>query len=121
MDLPSSQEKINHIEPNDPWNVFERVVEFFTDILEFGSQLTMLVHLSRESGSVLLTLLCLVKPAIRTFTASDLYSQMFLVYSNNPHFKRMKALKVLTKERYKQDQLTGNWGDHIIEGVLLAN
>ena len=45
-------------------------------------------------------------------------SPVFLVYSNNIHYLRMRALQKLSSETYRNDVVSGNVADYIMEGVF---
>ena len=42
---------------------------------------------------------------------------VYLVYSNNVHYLRMRAMSKLSTQDYRHDILSGNVADYIAEGV----
>jgi hypothetical protein len=45
------------------------------------------------------------------------FPTVYLVYSNNVHYLRMRAMSKLSTQDYRHDILSGNVADYIAEGV----
>ncbi|KAG6826168.1 hypothetical protein H0H92_000907 [Tricholoma furcatifolium] len=114
MDLSAAQDPDSqmNINPSDAWEAFEAIVSFMGELLTSASQLTLIVHASRSSGGPLFALLCVAKPLIKVIFSEDVWSKMNL---NHKDYQRMEALSELTADRYREDYITGNLGQHILE------
>jgi hypothetical protein len=43
-------------------------------------------------------------------------SSEWIIHANNPDYQRMSALLKLSGDRYRQDYIAGNIGNHILQG-----
>jgi hypothetical protein len=50
-------------------------------------------------------------------TSQFIFILVFLAYSNNRNYLRMRALYELSTEKYRRDVISGNVADYIMEGV----
>ncbi|KNZ75400.1 Lipid A export ATP-binding/permease protein MsbA [Termitomyces sp. J132] len=103
-----------HISSHDAWDAFETIISFFGEILTFLSQLTLIVHASRFSGGSVFALFCVARPLLKLLFAEDVWSKMWVVNLKHKDYERMGALSDLTTDIYRQDFITGNLKDHIL-------
>jgi hypothetical protein len=73
--------------------------------------------LSTGHGSVF-PLLCLARPALEAVFDRSLWSKPHVVEANDPHYLRMKGLRELSEPKYRQDIITGDIVQHILQGTL---
>ncbi|KAG5735006.1 Lipid A export ATP-binding/permease protein MsbA, partial [Termitomyces sp. T112] len=116
MDLSTAQDPKTevHISSHDAWDAFETIISFFGEILTFLSQLTLIVHASRFSGGSVFALFCVARPLLKLLFAEDVWSKMWVVNLKHKDYERMGALSDLTTDIYRQDFITGNLKDHIL-------
>jgi hypothetical protein len=51
------------------------------------------------------------------YIETSCFSSVYLVYSNNVHYLRMRALQKLSTEQYRHDVISGNVAGYIAEGM----
>lgn len=57
------------------WDALEQIVLFMTELLTTSSQLVLIFHLSRTTGSPMFALLCIGKPLISATFARTLWDK----------------------------------------------
>ncbi|RDB22977.1 Lipid A export ATP-binding/permease protein MsbA [Hypsizygus marmoreus] len=117
LDLPTSLEPDSQARASshDTWSAFEQVVEFIAEILTSSSQFYLIVHASRSTGGPVFAFLCIAKPLLLALSLESVWTKTMVINTNDPHYKRMRALAQLTGDQYREDYLTGNLGPHILK------
>ncbi|KAJ6508586.1 P-loop containing nucleoside triphosphate hydrolase protein [Mycena sanguinolenta] len=97
------------------WDHFINVM----DVGETGIQAVSLlayifqIAVSSQHGPVFV-LLCLCKPVIRVFLWRSLWEKAHVVEATDSSYIRLRALKDMGGEKYRQDIISGNIGEYIL-------
>lgn len=133
---PAEQSKVT---AGQAWDSFLGLLQFSSLILTVTSQFVLIIHLSRrDSGGPLFALICLLRPLISTLvgkdnvwnrgedfplrsTTSEIYpaSIVCLVRDTSKDHQRMEALSALTKPEYREDVISNNLHNFIVEGTFV--
>jgi hypothetical protein len=101
------------------------------------TQLGFVLQLSRSDyGGPIFGALCISQPLLNLVNSQSLwgkgqyfcgirgatlktscFSSVYLVYSNNVHYLRMRALQKLSTEWYRHDVISGNVAGYVAEGM----
>ncbi|KAF7359053.1 ABC transporter ATP-binding protein [Mycena sanguinolenta] len=73
--------------------------------------------LSTEHGAIF-ALVFLVQPVLSSVFERDLFNQPHVAQANDPHFLRMRGLRALSEPKYRQDIITGDIVQHVIQGII---
>ncbi|TFK33870.1 P-loop containing nucleoside triphosphate hydrolase protein, partial [Crucibulum laeve] len=73
-----------------------------------------------SAGGPLFALTCVAKPIASMLSTRSLWDSAFIAVENNLNYLRMRGLRKLTEDEYKQDVLTGNLGEHIVSEYIKA-
>ncbi|KAJ3562717.1 hypothetical protein NP233_g9398 [Leucocoprinus birnbaumii] len=114
-DAPESQ--IN-VSANQAWKSFQEIIEFFGGIFDALSQLSLIIHLSRQSGP-LFALSCLSKTIYWAFTRRCIWDTPFVALETDKHQTRMTALVALAKD--KKDVISYDLKDYIVREYTKAS
>ena len=122
---------------SDAWDSLTRILFFFTMIVTVASQIALILNLSRSTGGLIFAIICFMKPIVDTMYARNLWHNgafcstvkheegslyLFIVclgYVDNEDHKRMDALRALAGDTYRQDILSNDIGEWIINGRYL--
>ena len=117
---------------SDAWDSLTHIVYFLTRILTVASQIALILNLSRSTGGPIFAIICFVKPIIDTVYGRDLWDKgvfyltskhdkgslyLFIVclgYIDNEDSRRMDALRTLAGGDYRQDIISNDIGEWII-------
>ncbi|KAJ7147109.1 P-loop containing nucleoside triphosphate hydrolase protein [Mycena crocata] len=97
------------------WENFMNLV----DVAGMGIQVVTLLSyifqlaVSTRHGPVFV-LLCLGKPLIKFFFRRSLWERAYVAEANDSNYLRMRALKQLGEDRYRQDVISGNISDYVL-------
>ncbi|KIM76348.1 hypothetical protein PILCRDRAFT_826332 [Piloderma croceum F 1598] len=123
QDLPTSQENSNRsrVDPDNVWKSFRDIIDFCSEIFSTVTQLGVVLHLSRSDyGGPIFGALCLSQPLLNLMNTRNLWGKVYLVYSNNLHYLRMRALHQLSTESYRHDVISGNVAEYITKEYTKA-
>ena len=119
---------------SDAWDSLTQIIYFFTKLLTVASQIALILNLSRSAGGPIFAIVCFMKPIIDTMYARELWDKgvfpftfkhdesslyLFIVclgYVDNEDSKRRDALQALASDRYRQDIISNDLGEWIING-----
>ena len=122
---------------SDAWDSLTQIFYFLTRLLTVSSQVALILNLSRSTGGPIFAIICFMKPIVETLYARDLWDKgafcstfkhdegslyLFIVclgYIDNEDRKRMDALKALAGNEYRQDIISNDIGEWIINGQYL--
>ncbi|KAK0205768.1 P-loop containing nucleoside triphosphate hydrolase protein [Desarmillaria ectypa] len=121
IDVPTSQGEL-YSQPRsrirassyNAWTSFEGIVDFVTQVMKAFSQFTLILQTSQSTDSSLFTALCIMKPAFLALSSRSLWDIPHIVYTDNEHRKRMKALNVMTSPGYRSEVLAGDLIGYIV-------
>ncbi|KAG7439707.1 P-loop containing nucleoside triphosphate hydrolase protein [Guyanagaster necrorhizus] len=116
IDVPTSQKPRSKFKASsyNAWTSFEGIVEFVTQVMKAFSQFTLILQASNSTGSSLFTALCVMKPVFLALSRRSLWDIPHIVYTDNEHRKRMKALNFMTSPGYRSEILAGDLIGYII-------
>ncbi|KAK0430903.1 P-loop containing nucleoside triphosphate hydrolase protein [Armillaria borealis] len=116
IDIPTSQEPRSKAQATsyDAWTLFTSIVEFVTGVSKALSQLVLIIDASLSSGSHLFTALCIMKPLFLAFTGRTLWNIPHVIYTDNEHKQRMKALNSMSSPGYRSEVLGSDIVNYII-------
>ncbi|KAJ6603580.1 P-loop containing nucleoside triphosphate hydrolase protein [Mycena vulgaris] len=112
-DLPTSADK--NTEPTvsaaQVWEAFD----FLTEAWHLGFQLLsqLIFTFQQDNVGIIFTLFSLVTPVLMTKFGRGLWMQAYVVYSDNVHYLRLRALKLLASKEYREDVISGDLGGWI--------
>ncbi|KAF8172036.1 P-loop containing nucleoside triphosphate hydrolase protein [Mycena galopus ATCC 62051] len=97
------------------WDHFTNLVQAIKTGIQAASLLTYIFQLalSSQHGPVFV-LLCLGKPLIRLLLWRSLWEKAYVVEATDPSFIRLRALKELGADKYRQDIISGNIANYIL-------
>ncbi|KIM46798.1 hypothetical protein M413DRAFT_440368 [Hebeloma cylindrosporum] len=123
IDLATSQEATSEqkISASAAWEAIEEIVSFMTEVLTTGSQLALIVHLSRTTGGPTFAILCTSKPLISAAFNRTLWDKVCFGFVENLSHRRLKALEGFANGGYRQDIISGNLSDWIVKEYQKAN
>lgn len=126
---------------HDAWNSLSQIIKFLTGLLTISSQIALILNLSRSTGGPINTfaMICFIKPIFETVfsyslgdkgtfsgcsTLSNLQTLylLFIVwfgYVDNKDRIRIDALAAFAGDKYRQDIISNNIGEWIINGQHL--
>lgn len=67
-----SKQEVN---ASDAWESLSGIISFFTQLLTVGSQIALILNLSRSTGGPLFAIICIIKPIVNTVFARDLWNK----------------------------------------------
>ncbi|KAJ7310586.1 P-loop containing nucleoside triphosphate hydrolase protein, partial [Mycena albidolilacea] len=98
------------------WYAFNSSLIATCNVAGAIGQLTYISRTILSTGhGATFALLCLVKPVLRFVFDRSLWNEPHIVEANNQHFLRMKGLRELSETQYKQDIITGDIVQHILQ------
>ncbi|KAJ7932759.1 P-loop containing nucleoside triphosphate hydrolase protein [Mycena leptocephala] len=105
-----------HVSERTAWYTFTNMMDVAWNVMATVGQLTYISRtvLSTGHGSVF-PLLCLARPALEAVFDRSLWSKPHVVEANDPHYLRMKGLRELSEPKYRQDIITGDIVQHILQ------
>ncbi|KAJ7677503.1 P-loop containing nucleoside triphosphate hydrolase protein [Mycena rosella] len=103
------------------WENFMNLVNVAATGIQVVTLLAYIFQLAVSSrhGPVFV-LLCLAKPFIRFFFRQSLWERAHVVEAMDPNYLRLRALKELGDNEYRQDIIAGNIGDYILQEYNIA-
>jgi hypothetical protein len=123
------------VSPDEIWRTFKEIVDFSSEIFSTIAQLNFIFHLSRSDyGGPIFGVLCISQPLLTFINSRNLWQQgwmnhidhcihidrvvfpAYLMFSNNVHYLRMRAMNELSKETYRHDIISGNLAAYVTEG-----
>ncbi|KAJ6500825.1 P-loop containing nucleoside triphosphate hydrolase protein [Mycena sanguinolenta] len=98
------------------WYTFQASMDATWKIAGAVGQLVYISRniLSTEHGAIF-AVLFLVQPVLSAMFQRALLDQPHVVQANNPHFLRMRGLRALSEPKYRQDIITGDIVQHVIQ------
>ena len=125
-------------DPDEVWRSFREIVDLASEIFSTVTQLGFVLRLSRSDyGGPIFGALCISEPLLNLIGDRGLWSKgqylsyymgltenqclllggsAYIVYSDNVHYLRMRALHDLSTEKYRHDIISGNLADYITKG-----
>ncbi|KAJ7500370.1 P-loop containing nucleoside triphosphate hydrolase protein [Mycena galericulata] len=105
-----------HVSARVSWRTFETAVDAVTTLTGSVAQIAYIFRLVRSTGhGPVFTILCFVQPVLQTVTRRSLWSKPLVVEATDQHYLRMKGLRELSQPKYKQDILTGDITQYILQ------
>ena len=123
---------------SDAWKSFREIALFLTRLLTVASQIALILNLSRSIGGPIFAITCVINSIVSVIFTRDLRDKgafcstlsnfkhqaslyhPFIVsfgYIDNEDRKRMNALRALSADdKYRQDIISNNIGEWIIDG-----
>ncbi|KAF7357995.1 P-loop containing nucleoside triphosphate hydrolase protein [Mycena venus] len=114
LDLPTSTDKNTELGIS-PWIIWYHF-QILSGLFERGSRLSSQIIFTTQQpqGGFMLTVLALVSPFLSTHFAKIPWKHGFVMYASNLDYLRLRALKWLGSEEYRQDIVSGNLVDWIL-------
>ncbi|KAF7346521.1 ABC transporter ATP-binding protein [Mycena sanguinolenta] len=116
-DLPTIHDnnEDESLSANAIWDHFTNVMDMAETGIQAVSLLAYIFKLaiSSQHGPVFV-LLCLCKPVIRVFLWRSLWERAHVVEATDSSYIRLRALKEMGVEKYRQDIISGNIGEYIL-------
>ncbi|KAJ6568016.1 P-loop containing nucleoside triphosphate hydrolase protein [Mycena vulgaris] len=113
LDLPISADKNTEptVSADQVWDAFD----FLTELWQPGFQLLsqLIFTFKQDNAGIIFTLLSLITPVSMTKFGRGLWMQAYVVYSDNAHYLRLRALKLLASKDYREDVTSGDLGGWI--------
>ena len=125
----------HNVKGSDAWNSLREIIRFLTRLLTVASQITLILNLSRSTGGPIFAMICFIDPIFKVMFTRDLRDKsgfcstfehdesslayLFIVcfgYIDNEDRNRMNALRALVGDKYRQDIISNNIGEWIIDG-----
>ncbi|KAF8149666.1 P-loop containing nucleoside triphosphate hydrolase protein [Mycena galopus ATCC 62051] len=109
LDLPTSADKNNKLEV--PASRAYYRFEFFGGMFERGFQLMsqIIFTIRQPSGGITLTLLSLVNPFLAsTLGSSNMWSQAYVMYSDNSDYLRIRALRRFVSDKFREEVISAD-------------
>ncbi|KAJ7089980.1 P-loop containing nucleoside triphosphate hydrolase protein, partial [Mycena epipterygia] len=110
LDLPTSADKNTEptVSTSQAWRAFEFLLGLLERVFQITSQIVFTAQ--QESGGITFTVLSLVSPFMMTKFGRGLWMKAHVVYSDNIHYLRLRALTLLASKDYREDVISGNIG-----------
>ena len=130
----------------DAWDSLEQIFDFLTRLLSVASQITLILNLSRSTGGLTFAIICLIKPIFNAVFTRNLWDKgtfcstlwhfwifkhdggslyylftVWFAYVDNEDHNRKFALQALVGEKYRQDIISNNIGEWIVNGQYLIS
>ncbi|KAJ7175996.1 P-loop containing nucleoside triphosphate hydrolase protein [Mycena filopes] len=98
------------------WDNFETLVNVVARAIETVSLLAYIFQLALSSRQgPIFVLLCLAKPLIKFLFRRSLWDRPHVVEAADPNYLRMRAIKELGDPKYRQDIISGNISNYVLE------
>ena len=131
--------KKEEVVAREAWNSFVTIIGFLTTLLTISTQMALIVELSWSTGGPFFLIICVIKPIFNIFLSRVLWDKgtfsvtvlLFSITKLKVHYMtcsvcfgyvynkdrtRMDALRDLTQLQYRQDLISNNLGEWILNG-----
>ncbi|KAJ7290176.1 P-loop containing nucleoside triphosphate hydrolase protein [Mycena rebaudengoi] len=117
-DLSAVQANLSteHLSVGSAWVVFSSMIEASTALVGILAQLGYILGTLRSSGhGMAFILFCLAQPVLEFAFRRTLFSIPSIVDTTDPHFLRMRSLRELREQKFRQEIITGDLVGYILQ------
>ncbi|RXW11547.1 hypothetical protein EST38_g14308 [Candolleomyces aberdarensis] len=116
-DLPTSQDETTKtsLTAEEAWEALERLSDYFQNLVSAASQIFAMIQIASDAGGPLFVLACLARPLYEQVGTISIYDAVCFAYDNNEDHIRLRALECLARDQYRQDIISGNLTEWIIQ------
>ncbi|KAJ7644001.1 P-loop containing nucleoside triphosphate hydrolase protein [Roridomyces roridus] len=103
------------------WDNFTSLMDITTTIIQVVTLLAYIFHVAVSSrhGPVFV-LLCLGRPLMTLRFRQYLWEKVYVAEAVDPGYLRLRALRQLSEDKYRQDIISGNIGDYVLQEFTRA-
>ncbi|KAJ7893210.1 P-loop containing nucleoside triphosphate hydrolase protein [Mycena leptocephala] len=108
LDIPTGADKNTQTSVSawHAWRAFEFLLGLFQRAFQVSTQILFIVQQAR--GGFTFTLLSLVSPILLARSSTGLWMKAYVIYSDNIDYLRLRALRLLGSDEYREDVVSAN-------------